>query len=132
LVWELEGYGWRWGLPAAGVLDIQVREDLRGQGLGKFLMVQVLRFLQEQYFGVCEVQAADTQPELTGLCRALGMEQVDYGTTYIKDARQALPLLGEEARGATPWASASVGSRSPEEAVEPAAAGEPGRRDVQR
>ncbi|MCS7022480.1 MAG: GNAT family N-acetyltransferase [Gemmataceae bacterium] len=91
LVWELEGYGWRWGLPAAGVLDIQIREDLRRQGLGKFLMVQVLRFLQEQYFGLCEVQAADTQPELMGLCRSLGMEQVDCGTTYIKSATEALP-----------------------------------------
>jgi len=134
LVWELEGYGWRWGLPAAGVLDIQVREDLRGQGLGKFLMVQVLRFLQEQYFGLCEVQAADTQPELTGLCWALGMEQVDYGTTYIKDARKALALISEEAQGATPGATAtaSVGSQSAEEAVEPAAAGESGRGDVER
>jgi ribosomal protein S18 acetylase RimI-like enzyme len=91
LVWELEGYGWRWGLPAAGVLDIQIREDLRRQGLGKFLMVQLLRFLQEQYLGLCEVQAADTQPELAGLCRSLGMEQVDSGTTYNKSAAEALP-----------------------------------------
>jgi len=133
LVWELEGYGWRWGLPAAGVLDIQVREDLRGQGLGKFLMVQVLRFLQEQYFGLCEVQAADTQPELTGLCRALGMEQVDYGTTYIKGSGSTSPV-NEGSAGVMLPAAESVPSPSglTEEAVEPGAAGRAGRGDVQR
>ena len=84
VVWELEGYGWRWGFPSAGVLDIQVRQDLRKQGLAKLLMAQILRFLQDQFFGICEVHAADDQPELVGLCRSIAMEHVDTGTTYIK------------------------------------------------
>jgi GNAT superfamily N-acetyltransferase len=84
IVWELEGYGWRWGFPSAGVLDVQVRQDLRRQGLGKLLMAQVLRFLQDQFFGICEVQAPDDHPDLIGLCRASTLEQVDVGTTYIK------------------------------------------------
>ncbi len=90
LVWELEGYGWRWGLPAAGVLDIQVRDDLRRQGLGKLLLVHVLRFLREQYFGLCEIQATESQEALIGLCRSVGMEEVDRGITYCKDAAAAL------------------------------------------
>jgi GNAT superfamily N-acetyltransferase len=84
VVWELEGYGWRWGFPAAGVLDIQTRQDLRKQGLAKLLLAQVLRFLQDQFFGICELHAPAEQPELVGLCRAATMEQVDVGTTYIK------------------------------------------------
>jgi ribosomal protein S18 acetylase RimI-like enzyme len=86
IVWELEGYGWRWGFPAAGVLDIQVREDLRRQGLAKLLLSQILRFLQDQFFGICELHASSTDEALVGLCRAATMEHVDTGTTYIKKA----------------------------------------------
>jgi ribosomal protein S18 acetylase RimI-like enzyme len=84
IVWELEGYGWRWGFPSAGVLDIQVRQDLRRQGLAKLLMAHVLRFLQDQFFGICEVQAPSDSPDLIGLCRAATLEEVDVGTTYVK------------------------------------------------
>ncbi len=84
IVWELEGYGWRWGFPSAGVLDIQVRQDLRRQGLAKLLIANVLRFLQDQFFGICEIQAPSDAPDLIGLCRATTLEQVDIGTTYLK------------------------------------------------
>jgi GNAT superfamily N-acetyltransferase len=84
IVWELEGYGWRWGFPSAGVLDIQVRQDLRRQGLAKLLMAHVLRFLQDQFFGICEVQAPSDAPDLIGLSRASTLDQVDVGTTYVK------------------------------------------------
>jgi ribosomal protein S18 acetylase RimI-like enzyme len=84
IVWELEGYGWRWGFPSAGILDIAVRGDLRRQGLAKLLVSQVLRFLQDQFFGICELQAPAEYPELVGLCRACTMEHVDTGTTYAK------------------------------------------------
>ena len=54
-------------------------------GLAKLLMSQILRFLQDQFFGICELHAADDQPALVALCRSVGMEQVDVGTTYIKN-----------------------------------------------
>ncbi len=84
IVWELEGYGWRWGFPSAGILDIQVRDDLRRQGLAKLLLSQILRFLQDQFFGICELHAASTDTALVGLCRAATLEHVDTGTTYLK------------------------------------------------
>lgn len=84
IVWELEGYGWRWGFPSAGILDIQVRQDLRRQGLAKLLLSQILRFLQDQFFGICELHAASTDPALVGLCRSATLEHVDTGTTYLK------------------------------------------------
>lgn len=88
VVWELEGYGWRWGSPSAGILDIQVRADLRRQGLAKLLIAQILRFLQDQFFGICEIQAPSTRPDVVALCKAATMEQVDVGTTYVKDVAQ--------------------------------------------
>ena len=84
VVWELEGYGWRWGFPSAGILDIQVRPDLRRQGIAKLLVSQILRFLQDQFFGICELHTPADRPELVALCRSTGLEQVDVGTTYLK------------------------------------------------
>jgi GNAT superfamily N-acetyltransferase len=86
IVWELEGYSWRWGFPSAGVLDIQVRQDLQRLGLAKLLLSQILRFLQDQFFGICEFHAPADNPALVGLCRSATLEHVDTGTTYLKKA----------------------------------------------
>jgi ribosomal protein S18 acetylase RimI-like enzyme len=84
LVWELEGFGWKWNVPAAGIIDVQVRPGLRRQGLGKLLVAQVLRFLQDQFFAVVELQAPTADPAASELCRSLGFEQVDEGFVYRK------------------------------------------------
>src|SRR5262249_54684369 len=84
LVWEMEGYSWRWNYPAAGVLDVQVRPDLRRQGLARFLLSQLLRYLQDQYFGIVEVQTDDRHQAAVRLYRGRGVEQVDGGRTYRK------------------------------------------------
>jgi ribosomal protein S18 acetylase RimI-like enzyme len=81
-VWEMEGYGGRWNAPVAGVTDVQVRSDLRRQGLAKFLLTQLLRGLAEQYFGVVEVQTPEDNPSGLALFQSLGFEQVDAGRVY--------------------------------------------------
>jgi ribosomal protein S18 acetylase RimI-like enzyme len=86
LFWEMTDYGWRWGAPAAGVIDVQVRNDLRRQGLGKFLLAQLLRHLQEQYFAVAEVQVPGEDETAARLFRSLGFVQVDEGVSYTKPA----------------------------------------------
>jgi len=58
-VWEMDLFSWRWSQPAVGILDVEVLPELRRQGLGKFLISQMLRYLQEQYFGLTEVQLLD-------------------------------------------------------------------------
>lgn len=83
--WEMEGFSWRWGLPSAGVESILVREDLRRQGLGKFLLMHVLRYLQEQYFGLAEVQNSERNQVGIKLLQTTGFEQVDFGRLYRKE-----------------------------------------------
>lgn len=80
--WEMEGFSWRWGVPSAGILSMQVREDLRRQGLGKFLVSQILRYLQEQYYGIIEVQVMERNQACVKLFQTLGFEQVDFGRQY--------------------------------------------------
>lgn len=108
VVWELEGYGWRWGYPSAGILDIQVRPDLRRQGLAKLLLSQILRFLQDQFFGICELQAEANRPDLVGLCKSVGLEQVDVGTSFLKPVPEAMQVPLVAATGLTPPGAAKV------------------------
>jgi hypothetical protein len=48
-----------------------------------------LRFVQDQFFAIAEVQAPADRPEAVGLCQSVGLEQVDVGTTYRKEARKS-------------------------------------------
>ncbi|HEY8504229.1 MAG TPA: GNAT family N-acetyltransferase [Gemmataceae bacterium] len=94
LVWEMDGFSSKWNYPAAGLLDVQVRPDLRRLGLAKFLLSQVLRYLQEQFFGIAEVQAQERNPAAVALLRSLGFEQVDVGRSYRLAADPGEPAGG--------------------------------------
>jgi GNAT superfamily N-acetyltransferase len=80
----MESFSWTWNVPAVGLMGIQVRDDLRRQGLAKFLVTNILRYLQDQYFGVTEVQVGDAEQPILNLCKGLGFEQVDQGCIYRK------------------------------------------------
>jgi len=82
MLWELEGFSWKWNYPSAGIIDIQVRSDLRRQGLGKLLISQVLRFLQDQFFAVVELQVPNDNPSAIAMCKSLGFDVVDEGLAY--------------------------------------------------
>jgi ribosomal protein S18 acetylase RimI-like enzyme len=83
-IWEMEGFSWRWNQPAVGIADLEVRADLRRQGLAKFLLAQLLRYLQDQFFGVVEVQTMERNEAALKLYQGLGFEQVDTGRIYQK------------------------------------------------
>jgi ribosomal protein S18 acetylase RimI-like enzyme len=89
IAWELEGFSWRWGYPSAGIVDVQVRPDLRRQGLAKMLVTHILRFLQDQFFGIGELQVRADDEAGVGLCRSIGFEQVDTGRVYRKGVTSA-------------------------------------------
>lgn len=82
--WELEGFGWKWNYPSAGIIDVQVRPDLRRQGLAKMLVTHILRTLQDQFFGIGELMVSADDPSAVGLCTSVGFEQIDAGYAYRK------------------------------------------------
>jgi ribosomal protein S18 acetylase RimI-like enzyme len=84
LIWEMEGFSQRWGKPAIGILNFGVREDYRGQGLGKLLMTHVLRQIQEQFFELAETQISEKNLVALSLLRGLGFETVDRGQIFAK------------------------------------------------
>jgi ribosomal protein S18 acetylase RimI-like enzyme len=80
--WEMEGFGYRWNVPAVGVLDWFVRPELRGQGVGKFFLTQIMRKAQEELLEVMELQVSSDNVAACKLCQGLGFEQVDLGRMY--------------------------------------------------
>jgi ribosomal protein S18 acetylase RimI-like enzyme len=80
--WEMEGFTYRWGVPAVGVVDWHVRPDLQRQGIGKFLLAQLLRKAQEELLEIMEVQLPGDNEPAWKACKALGFEQVDQGRSY--------------------------------------------------
>lgn len=84
VLWEMETYRPRWDDHPVGILDLEVAPEHRRRGLGKFLLSQILRHLQEQFFTLVEVQVAEGNAAALGLVRQLGFEPVDTGRGFVR------------------------------------------------
>jgi ribosomal protein S18 acetylase RimI-like enzyme len=84
-MWEMETFNGRWNQHAVGLLGLEVVPELRRRGLGKFLLTQLVRFLQEQFFGVVEVHTEVGNVAAAGLLRGLSFDHVDTGHSYRRE-----------------------------------------------
>jgi ribosomal protein S18 acetylase RimI-like enzyme len=84
-LWEMETYGQRWNEHAIGLANFEVAPHLRRQGLAKYFLVQVLRYLHEQYFTLVEVHTRENNEARLNLLRLFGFQQVDKGHFYKRD-----------------------------------------------
>jgi ribosomal protein S18 acetylase RimI-like enzyme len=83
-VWEMDGFSHRWNESALGMVDIEICEPFRRQGLARYLLSQALRYLRDQYFTLAEVQIREGNEAGRRLCQSLGFKQVDSGRMYQK------------------------------------------------
>jgi ribosomal protein S18 acetylase RimI-like enzyme len=79
VLWEMETFRPRWEDHAVGIYSLEVAPEQRRQGLGKFLLAQVLRHLQDQYFTLMEIQVRETNAAALALVGQLGFQTVDTG-----------------------------------------------------
>jgi ribosomal protein S18 acetylase RimI-like enzyme len=84
VVWEMDGFGYRRNEAGVGIVDVDVRPDLRRQGLAKFLLAHLLLNLQEQYFTLTEAQVTEGNEAGLGLYQGLGFIPIDVGRIYRK------------------------------------------------
>jgi GNAT superfamily N-acetyltransferase len=84
VLWEMETFRPRWDDQAVGVLNVEVVPELRRRGLAKFLLAQVLRHLQEQFFSLVEVQVAAGDAAGLALAAQLGFQPVDSGRCWVR------------------------------------------------
>jgi ribosomal protein S18 acetylase RimI-like enzyme len=84
-LWEMETFNQRWNQHAVGIVNLEVLPSFRRQGMGKFLLAQLLRHLHEQFFSVVETHMTAGDPAATGLLKLLGFTQVDEGFGYTRE-----------------------------------------------
>jgi ribosomal protein S18 acetylase RimI-like enzyme len=82
VLWEMETFRRQPGDHAVGVLELEVVPEQRRRGAAKFLAVQILRHLQEQYFSLVEAQLPEGNDAALSLARLIGFRQVDVGRCY--------------------------------------------------
>jgi ribosomal protein S18 acetylase RimI-like enzyme len=85
-VWEMEGFSHRWNESALGLTEVEVHQDMRRQGVAKYLLSQALRYLRDQYFTLAELHVCESNEAGRRLCQSLGFKQVDSGRMYRKGA----------------------------------------------
>jgi GNAT superfamily N-acetyltransferase len=83
-VWEMDGIGYKWQMPAVGIVEIVVEPALRKQAMGKFLVYQMLRYLQEQFFGTAEVHIDAANHFGHEMAKRFGFVLVDEAVAYSK------------------------------------------------
>jgi ribosomal protein S18 acetylase RimI-like enzyme len=83
-LWEMETFSMRWNEHAVGFVNLEVDPAYRRQGLAKFLVAQLLRHLQDQFFSMAEFQVLQDNTLALALLGGLGFQQVDTGRQYRK------------------------------------------------
>jgi GNAT superfamily N-acetyltransferase len=91
-VWEMDGLGYNWQMPAIGIVETEVEPSLRKQAMGKFLLYQMLRYLQEQFFGTAEVHIDEANISGIEMAKKFGFVQLDEAVVYTK----ATPASGAQ------------------------------------
>jgi ribosomal protein S18 acetylase RimI-like enzyme len=83
-LWEMDHFAARWNQSSVGIVHVEIRPELRRKGLGKYLLFQTLRYLQDQFFALVEAQIPSSRAEAIALFQGLGFVQVDVGQSYAQ------------------------------------------------
>jgi ribosomal protein S18 acetylase RimI-like enzyme len=83
-LWEMETFRPRWTDHAVAINDLEVADDQRRRGLGKFLLAQIIRHLQEQFFTLVEMHVAENNVAGLELAGLLSFRPIDAGRCFAK------------------------------------------------
>ena len=86
--WEMYPLQKAWNSEAVGIVDVQVEEGYRGQGLGTYLMAQILKHYRENGLTLAEVQTMARNQAACRLYQRLGFQEVDRGVIYRAEPRE--------------------------------------------
>ncbi|MEX0611376.1 MAG: GNAT family N-acetyltransferase [Pirellulales bacterium] len=82
--WDIEPISTRWGVPAAGMFDLQVAAERRRQGLATFLLGEAFERLRSRGIVLVEAQTMQHNEPALALYERLGFTNVDEGVVYRK------------------------------------------------
>ena len=82
--WDMEPLASNWGVHVVGLMNVEIHENQRRQGLATFLLGESLRQLQAEGATLAEVQVPEDNDAALGLFNKLGFEEVDKGIVLRK------------------------------------------------
>ena len=78
--WDIEPLSREWGVATLGLVNLEISEEHRRQGLATFLVGESLRQLAAQNRGGVEVQLRESHESAIGVANKLGFERISSGT----------------------------------------------------
>jgi len=85
IFWDMERISSSWGVPSIGLMRLEISPDLRGQGLGVFLVGEALRYMRDNRASLAEAQFAEGNKAAHALFAKLGFERIDRGYVLCKE-----------------------------------------------
>ena len=79
MFWDIQPLSAQWGKSTMGQIDLEIDEDLRGQGLATFLVGESLRHLSQQGVACIEAQFKETDEPAISVARRIGFQEVSEG-----------------------------------------------------
>jgi ribosomal protein S18 acetylase RimI-like enzyme len=84
-LWDVEPLSTSWGVPTAGMYDLEVNADRRQQGLATFLLTEAFQRLRNRGIVRVEAQTMQHNTPAVRLYEKLGFNRVDEGIVYRKE-----------------------------------------------
>lgn len=84
LFWNMQPLASSWGVHAVGMIDVEIADTQRRQGLATFLIGDSLKQLGEMGFSLVEVQTMQHNAAARALYSKLGFRQTDTGSVLRK------------------------------------------------
>jgi ribosomal protein S18 acetylase RimI-like enzyme len=85
--WNIEPLSISWGVPTAGMFDLEVCTSRRRKGLATFLLGEALERLSNRGIVRVEAQTMAANAAALALYERLGFSRVDEGTVYRKQPK---------------------------------------------
>jgi ribosomal protein S18 acetylase RimI-like enzyme len=85
LVWEMEAFSQYWRRPSVGIFDFEVNPPYRRGAVGRYFLSLIMKYIQEQFFTLVELQLEDTNHMGLAFLHSLDFEHVDTGHVYVRN-----------------------------------------------
>ncbi len=82
--WDVEPLSTSWGIPTAGLTDLEVSASRRRQGLATYLLTEAFARLKQRGILRAEAQTMQQNAPALELYKRLGFAKVDEGVVYRK------------------------------------------------
>lgn len=84
MFWTMEPLGHSWGVHATGLVDLEVKDTHRRQGMAVYLLSEAFKQLHDEGVAVVEVQTMQNNTAAMALYSRLGFHVVDHGAVLRK------------------------------------------------